>query len=216
MDNQSVLASLTNAKATSGQHLTNHLILLANQTACSLGIHWISNHSKVKGNEKADELAKEAANGLSSARANLPNILRTPLPDGASATKQNYHGKLKERWEKTWETSRRSQRLNLIDDNFPFNSFRKRTYMLTRNQASLMTQIRSGHFPLNSYLFKIDRSDTDRCQSCRVEGSAIQHKETVKHYIFECTAYRRERAELISKTYHYLKLLKTLLKYLFQ
>ena len=91
IDNQSILASMANPKAASRQYLIKHLNLLANDLACNLGIHWISSHSKVKGNEKVDELAKEAANGKSSARINLPHILRSTLPASASATKQEFH-----------------------------------------------------------------------------------------------------------------------------
>jgi hypothetical protein len=38
IDNQSILSSLRGTKATSGQHLINHLPLLANDTACKLEI----------------------------------------------------------------------------------------------------------------------------------------------------------------------------------
>lgn len=48
IDNQSVIASISNPKATSGQHLICHLILLTNSLACFLGVHWISSHSKVQ------------------------------------------------------------------------------------------------------------------------------------------------------------------------
>jgi ribonuclease HI len=51
-DNQSVLASLSNPKAMSGQHLVRHLRLLANSLVCRLEARWISGHRKVKGNKK--------------------------------------------------------------------------------------------------------------------------------------------------------------------
>lgn len=92
----------------------------------------------MRGNEKVDELAKEAANGRSSARASLPKIFRSPLPTSASATKQTFYPKLKTRWELEWmwEASDRSRRIALIDDNFPFNGFRKRTYSPDTKLAS--------------------------------------------------------------------------------
>src|SRR6202040_2743169 len=123
--NQSVISSITNPKATSRQYLLNYLNLIASDLACNLGIHWISSHSKVRGNEKVDELAKEAASGLSSARLGFPHILRTQLPSSASATKQAYHSTLKKKWEDVWKASDRKGRLDPIDDNFPFVSYRK-------------------------------------------------------------------------------------------
>ena len=199
IDNQAVISSLANPRAVSGQYLTRHLISQANRLPCNLGIHWISSHSKVKGNEKVDDLAKEAAGGSSSSRISLPHILRSPLPTSASATKQEFHRKLKEKWEKSWEKSDRYQRVTVIDDNFPFNSFRKRTHHLSRNQASLMTQIRCGHVPLNAYLSRIGKSDTEYCQACLDHEDGLHCRETVKHFIFECTSYTEEREELTRK-----------------
>lgn len=163
IDNQSILASLKNPKATSGQHLIRHLLTLANVLACNLNAHWISSHSRVRGNEKVDELAKEAAYGTSSERIKLPHLLRNPIPVSASATRQAYHEKLKDRWEDSWRQSERGITFKTVDDNFPFNLFRKHTYLLSRLQASLMIQLRSGHIPLNSYLFRINKIDSDLC-----------------------------------------------------
>jgi ribonuclease HI/exonuclease III len=199
IDNQSVLASMNNPKATSGQYLIRHLNLLANSLACNLEIHWISSHSKVKGNEKVDELAKTAANGLSSASGDLPHILRTPLPTSASAIRQAYHTRLMTKWENLWADSDRRERVERIDENFPFTGYRKRTYKLTRLQASLMTQIRCGHIPLNAYLIKINRSETDLCQACLDSEDNLQSKETVKHFLFECPTTGQAREEAITK-----------------
>jgi ribonuclease HI len=199
IDNQSVISSISNPKATSGQHLVRHLIALANGLACNLGIRWISSHSKVRGNEKVDELAKDAADGRSSARINLPHLLRNPILTSASATKQAYHRTLKAKWEILWGKSDRSRRFAAFDEDFPFNSFRKRTYQLTRSQASLMIQIRSGHIPLNGYLFKINKSNTEFCQACEEDETNMQCRETVKHFLFECPSYSQEREDFVEK-----------------
>ena len=109
INNQLAISSVTNPKATSGQHVIRHLNSLANDLACFLGLQWISSHRKVRGNEKVDELAKEATNRRSSARASLPNIFRSPLPTSTSAIKQTYYAKLKTRWEGMWEASDRGR-----------------------------------------------------------------------------------------------------------
>ena len=85
-----------------------------------------------------------------------------------------------------------------IDEDFPYNSFRKRSYFLSRHQSSLMTQLRSSHVPLNSYLNKISRSDTYLCQAC-LEEEELHCRETVKHFLFVCPAYAQEREELVNK-----------------
>ena len=199
IDNQAVLSTIINPRAKPGQYLARHLNSMANELLCVLGVHWISSHSKVRGNEKVDELAKEAADGRSSARVRLPPILRTPLPISASAVKQEHNDNLKAKWEREWEESDRSRRVGLIDDNFPFNGYRKRTYQLSRQTASFMMQIRCGHIPLNAYLFNIDRSDTEMCQAC-MDGEDNMHcRETVKHFLFECPSLSQEREVLVGK-----------------
>ena len=171
--------------------------MLANGLACNLDIHWISRHSKVRGNEKVNLLAKEAAEGTSSKRACLPHILRDLLPSSASATKQAYLIKLKRKWAALWEKSSRSQRMAEIDETFPFNGFHKRTNLLSRKQASLMAQIRCRHIPLNTYLFRISRSETENCQACLNHGGHPPRQETINHFLFECVAYKEERRELV-------------------
>ena len=198
IDNQAVITSFANPKATSGQYLIRHINTIVNKLMCDLDVHWISSHSKVLGNEKVDELAKDAANGRSDSRMRLPPFLRNTLPVSTSATKQEFHQSLKKRWTKIWEASERSQRPVLADDTFPFNKFRRSTYQLTRNQASTIIQIRSGHFPLNGYLHKIGKADTFLCQSCN-ENNNVQCRETINHYLFECAAYEEARNDLANK-----------------
>ena len=79
----------------------------------------------VRGNEKVNLLAKEAAEGTSSKRACLPHILRDPLPSSALAARQVYLAKLRRNWTALWEKSNRSQKMAEIDKKFPFNGFSK-------------------------------------------------------------------------------------------
>jgi len=59
-----------------------------------------------------------------------------------------------------------------------------------------MVQVRSGHFPLNSFLFKIGKSETRLCQACWVEQGEDPPVETVDHFIFHCNAYTNQRRDL--------------------
>jgi hypothetical protein len=82
-----------------------------------------------------------------------------------------------------------------FDISFPFNDFHRHQYKLTRGQASMLFQIRSGHFPLNAYLHRINRSETEYCQRCAPEAGA--QKETVDHFLFKCKAYMACRRKLV-------------------
>jgi ribonuclease HI len=199
IDNQSVISAIRNPKATSGQHLTQYLNLMANSLNCYLAIRWISSHSEVKGNEKVNSLAKEAASGRSSRSTDIPPILRSSIPISASATKQGYLVKLKNKWAALWAASDRSGRATLADDTFPYNSSRRRFFFLSRNQASIIMQIRSGHIPLKRYLYNIKKTNSDICQDCEDEENGIHCRETVNHFIFECPAHEKERDEMLGK-----------------
>src|SRR6202012_5817372 len=56
--------------------------------------------------------------------------------------------------------------------------------------ASKIFQIRSGHAPLNAYLFRFKRKESAQCPAC---GAT---KETPQHFILECPAYAYERRKL--------------------
>jgi ribonuclease HI len=199
IDNQSLITAISTPKATSGQYLLNSLRTAANGIGCRLTIRWISSHSKVKGNEEADRLAKDAADGRSSTRNDLPHILRNPLPNSASATKQSFNAKLKEEWAEIWNASPRRIRVAQFGEVFPFNALLKRLNMLTRKQSSTILQIRCGHFPLNKYLHKIKKKDSDKCQACDVDQEGLSPPETINHYIFDCQAHTEARNELIEE-----------------
>jgi ribonuclease HI len=162
-DNQSIATALPYPKVASGQYLLNALRTAIEGTGCRLTIKWISGHSKVRGNEEADRVAKNAAQGLSSARAALPHILRSTLPTSTSARKQEFMQELKSKWSDMWENSPRKQKIAQYRDEFPFNALLVRLSSLTRSQSSLVMQLRCGHFPLNSYLHKINKADSNRC-----------------------------------------------------
>jgi ribonuclease HI len=97
-DNQSLLKAIIKIGSKSGQHLVKALEEMASAVHCKLTLRWISGHSKVDGNEKADELAKQAAEGKSSTTRYLPLKLRRPTPVSASATKENHHKTLLSKW----------------------------------------------------------------------------------------------------------------------
>src|ERR1700678_198148 len=196
-DNQALVISLPHPKASSGQYLLSFLRTAVADIGCSLTIHWISGHSKVKGNEEADRLAKQAATGRSSPRDRLPPIIRSPLPTSASAIKQEFMRKLKDRWAKEWEASPRRARVDQLGDKFPFTAFLGRTNSLTRKQSSMIIQIRSGHFPLNNYLYKIQKINSNGCTQCGEDQEGPP--ETVQHFVFDCPAHVAARNELTNK-----------------
>src|SRR5437016_1657502 len=119
-----------------------------------------------------------------------------PLPYTATAEKQAYLAEINAMWAEQWESSPRRARMERIDKSFPFKNFRKLQNKLTRSQSSLLLQIRSGHIPLNVHLFKLNCTDTDKCQACINRQGTTPAKETITHFLFDCPAYSYERYDL--------------------
>jgi ribonuclease HI len=198
-DNQAFVESSRRPRAASGQYLIQNFADSINGARAKVKLNWISGHSNVAGNERADRLAKEAADGRASKTTDLPPILRNVLPINASAKNQYHVEKLRRKWKEAWHESPRRRRFELIDDTFPFNGFRKRQNKLSRAHSSLMIQVRSGHLPLNSYLHRIGKAETKRCQECNNEEGEDPPTETVTHFLYDCNAFLAQRTILLKR-----------------
>jgi hypothetical protein len=60
-------------------------------------------------------------------------------------------------------------------------------------------QLRTGHIPLNFYLKRIGKVDSDKCTNCLLGPNQVQVTETINHFLFECQAHKEYRHELIAK-----------------
>ncbi|KAJ3897741.1 hypothetical protein F5879DRAFT_1073916 [Lentinula edodes] len=156
---------------------------------------WIPGHCGIEGNEQADREARKAAEGNVSAKANLPAYLGNGnFPATASAIRQHFHNSLKTRWAQRFSTSPRHGKFTAIDPKGTNSKFAENAGELWRKQTSILFQLRTGHVPLNSHLHRIGKADSPNCPHCDTTGRATI--ETVKHYITECPAYRKERFRL--------------------
>lgn len=83
----------------------------------------------------------------------------------------------------------------MLDNSTPFNKLLNiiSGNKLTRKASSTITQLCTGHFPLNGYLYRFKRVDNPRCPAC---GAAV---ETVNHFLFHCRSYAYMRWPLIQK-----------------
>ena len=75
----------------------------------------------------------------------------------------------------------------------PSNKFRKATSKLPKANASIWTQMRTGHVAMRAYLYKFKLAESPTCQQC---GSG---EETVTHYFRHCKKYKTQRRELYTK-----------------
>jgi hypothetical protein len=84
------------------------------------------------------------------------------------------------------------RRTKAIDPTLPSKNFILATGDLSRSQTSILTQLRTGHVPLNQHLHHIGRSDSPHCQHC---PSVI---EDVPHLLFPCNHYTTYRHKLVT------------------
>lgn len=196
-DNQSVIQTLEKGKPGPAQHIADAVQDIAETTRNKgprikkFDIRWISAHSDVTRNEKVDIEAKAAAHGTTSEDQDLPPMLRRTLPTSKSALVQAAKSNAKEQWRIAWTGSERKLRLDEYDTEFPCKTYLRICRSLPRHQASKLIQLRTGHIPLNTYLQKRKLIDTDRCTKC--QGG---RRETLRHFLFECPAYRKQRSTM--------------------
>jgi len=96
---------------------------------------------------------------------------------------------------KWWKKSPRYPKLKHIDPSMPSNKFLKITSTLTHKQSSILTQLRTGHVPLNKYLHKIRKTHSPLCP----QTGCIYATEDIRHFIFACPAYTHARHTLARK-----------------
>lgn len=216
-DNQSIIKALRARKGKTGQYLIEnyrkHTQSITQDGKCEITLRWISAHSGVPGNEAVDEAAKQAAEGDSSDKDLLPRFLRRSLPASKAAIKQAKTEEIKRSWSANWSKSPRYERMKKIDPSHPYRKFRQRRDNLSRAQGSILTQIRCGHIPLNTYLKKIGKRANDYCNWCR-KNLRIRTPETVNHFILDCQEHKWARAEMNHKlgrsnSYELAKILNT-------
>lgn len=136
-----------------------------NTTLC-----WVPAHVNIKGNEKADSLAKQGAS-----QKNAINI-KTPFED----FKRLVNGQIISTWCNTWTCS--TNKLRRIK-NTPFEW--TTSYANDRYINRVITRLRIGHTRLTHGHFA-KKEDPAMCPTC---GTRI----TVEHILIDCRNYDTER-----------------------
>ncbi|QRV94576.1 Reverse transcriptase from transposon X-element protein [Ceratobasidium sp. AG-Ba] len=194
IDNQAVLHTLRSPVINAAPHLVLAIAdltkrLTRTHPGLAITTTWVPAHVGVPGNELADVAAKEAAKGLSSDARDLPAYLRNEIAASPAAAKQAFKEAQRELWKQRWEgeLSGGCARIRAIDESTPSNVFHKLAQTMPRRHASLLIQLRSGHIPLNAYLYRFGHAESASCPACN------QRAETVEHYLMNCPAYEQER-----------------------
>jgi len=206
IDNQATILTMKYSRPQAAQHLIEeikrYIKLLRieeairasndNRTNLEVEFKWVAGHMGSTGNDAVDKSAKTAATRGSSHPNYLPPTLRNELPISLSATKQLIDKLTKLNTKTWWRGSTRYKKMREIDPTLPSANFIKATNGLNHSQISVLTQLRTGHAPLNKHLHRINRSDNPNCSQC------TNTPEDVEHFIFRCNKYTLQRHKLVT------------------
>ncbi|KAJ2952392.1 hypothetical protein O0L34_g4679 [Tuta absoluta] len=141
-------------------------------------LFWIKAHAGLEGNERADQLAKEAAQKLKK----RPDYDLCPV----SFVRRSIRLDTLERWNNRYQTEKTASITKLF---FPSATD---AYRIVRKMklGSLTTQIMTGHGGFSEYL---NRFKCKESPSCACDPHVL---ETVPHILFDCPVYALERLDV--------------------
>lgn len=194
-DSQAILKALASPIFTSATTLDTWEALNKIALSNKVNLLWVPSHSGIKGNEKADELAKNGAK----------SSLRGPEP--SMSIPFSYH-KLKitnlleeasyNHWTNTpnCRQAKNCIRINKKNSKFLIN--------LSRTRLKIYTGVMTGHYGFNKHLTTIGKRNDPSCELCGF------HTDTAEHYLCHCPAYctgRRKHLGSFTVRYHQIKYL---------
>lgn len=184
LDNQGVVKDMSH-KQTSSSALTlkttafnimKEIEVLAPRIKVAL--RWCPGHEGVEGNERADQLATSAA--------------KKPLPKNHAnkTTFSSFRAAIKEWAKKAAIDSYTPQDIKRLGHHpHPKEHLDALSSLKNKHSISSITQLRTGHIPLFSYLFKRNLRADSTC-ACNTGP------ETVEHFLFLCPLHEEPRQDL--------------------
>ncbi|CAD6208542.1 GSCOCG00010537001-RA-CDS, partial [Cotesia congregata] len=135
---------------------------------------WIPSHVGITCNEKADELAKTAAQ--------LSTLSNTKVPP--KDLNIMTHKKRDEYWNTVW-LNKNPSKLREIRQNI----WQVTPQSLNRNDQCILTRLRIGHTNF-THKYLMERQPPPRCQFCQTEQASV------KHWLIQCTDLENLRRTL--------------------
>lgn len=194
LDNVAAILAVSAPREAEADYLVDRFHALYDLTKAKhprmkLTLRWVPGHKGIRGNELVDRHAKKAAMKRSLDNDTLPARL-TLFHHSSSKLRQEHRERIKTLLRLRWEQSPRFPKASKIDPTLPSSSFIKLTINLPRKITSILTQLRTGHVPLQAYLHRVGRADSPTCPLCG------EDRETVFHLIHRCSAHTKAREVL--------------------
>jgi hypothetical protein len=144
-------------------------------------INWLPSHSGIPGNENADRIVKRAAlnQQLTLYKVSLTNIRR------------KLNRSIIDKWQKDWDQNKNKGRQ--YEQLRPKISRKAIKSITDRRTWTAYIQLKLGHGYFRSYLYRLSKSETNRCTG---NYKGIQ---SPIHLYLSCQHYRAEQKELKNK-----------------
>jgi hypothetical protein len=190
-DSQPAIQRTLNDKLGPGQALAIEIIAITEELkekGVLTIIRWVLSHFGIKGNEKADLLAKKAAN----------QPKHTQIDDYSSFS---YIQRLVQRQKvldtQQWLFDTQKQRLKHHKEfqEKPISSLttNRAIFQATKRLSSRFFQLKIGHAITATYLKRIQKLDNTRCWWCS------ERQQTVEHQFFNCKRWRKQRKKFFEE-----------------
>lgn len=180
-DNQGALSLINDIpRASSGQHIIIRTLSLFRQLPedSTIRLYWTPGHAGIELNEKADDLAKQAATDQSG----QTEVFYLPASLGSLKRRTKSKFSLKHF---PLKPGRKPFKTNPKDISDALMNMEK-------GRTAAITQLRAGHSPLNDHLHKRNLTDSPFCITCK-------RKETTEHFLLFCNRYKKERRRFRSR-----------------
>ena len=152
-----------------------------NEAGVKIQFLWIPGHSGIKGNERADQIAKDA----------LTFVRITQLPSDFSSLKSSIRRAIYAYWQSQWENNGTQTQLKTLKPKIQDWSS---AYRKNRQEEKVLARLRIGHTYLTHH-FIYSKDPRPRCTQCA-------QTLTVKHIIFNCQKFERYRRPLVEYCRH--------------
>ena len=131
---------------------------------------WVPSHVGIKGNERADQLAKNATEKLT-----IDDNVAQEMKEAYSDVSKH----IGKHWQKQYDDSNTGSAYRLLE---PTTSKKIKYSNKERDKEVTITRLRLGKCRLNYYLYKIGCHDSGLCDACG-------EPETIEHLLLHCTKY---------------------------
>jgi ribonuclease HI len=179
-DSQAALKAIQNPGNRSGQHLVYGVrarVQGATRQGIQVKFQWVPAHIGIEGNEKADQLAKQATGWREQGQPKPPATPWEFTIRLVAALNREEKEMVKREWAEQWRITKSGQTLRAL-----VPEITKKTLEiykgLPKAACAVLAQARTGKIALKAYLHAINRAEDNRCGCGQVQ--------TVAHILLTC------------------------------